>query len=125
MNADFRTPQKKVSGYGSNRSGLSHWVQQKFTAIINLLCSLWFVNALIFNNLSSYSVALKFFQHPVNAAFAGLTVCSVFYHAKLGLTMVCEDYISSKCKLIFALLVVNIFCYGGIALCVFSLVRVL
>jgi succinate dehydrogenase / fumarate reductase, membrane anchor subunit len=125
MSTDFKTPEKKVAGYGANRSGLGHWVQQKFTAITNLVCTLWFLYALLFHDLGSYEGAVTFFSNPINAAFAGLSVASVFFHAKLGLTMVCEDYISAKCKLTVALVAINIFCYGGAALCIASLIAIL
>ena len=38
---DFKTNTKKVYGLGSAHSGTHHWIQQKFTAIFNIILVAW------------------------------------------------------------------------------------
>lgn len=125
MQADFKSPYKKATGAGSNRAGLSHWVAQKFTAVANVVLTLFFFLALLGGDFDSRVSAIAFFRHPVNCGLTAFMIGSVFYHAKLGLTMVAEDYISCKAGLVGALTAVNLLCYGGAAICLVSLISLL
>jgi succinate dehydrogenase / fumarate reductase, membrane anchor subunit len=89
----YRTPIAKVRGLGTARSGLQHWKMQRLTAIANVLLVLWFMFSAMALSGSSYDQVRAWLASPVTASLAILLIISTFYHARLGLQVVVEDYI--------------------------------
>lgn len=86
----------KVRARGSARSGVGHWKAQRFTALANLLLVLWFVFNAVGMAGSGYAEWTFWFQSPVNASLMILLILSTFYHAKLGVQVVIEDYVHGE-----------------------------
>ena len=86
----------RVLARGSTRSGVGHWKAQRVTAIASLLLVLWFVFVAIGMAGSDHGEWALWFQSPLNAALMILLVLSTFYHAKLGLQVVIEDYVHAE-----------------------------
>jgi succinate dehydrogenase / fumarate reductase membrane anchor subunit len=89
----YRTPIAKVRGLGTARSGLQHWKMQRLTAIANVLLVLWFMFSAMALSGSSYDQVRAWLASPVTASLAILLIISTFYHARLGLQVVVEDYV--------------------------------
>lgn len=88
-----RNPVGRVIGYGSAGEGLGHWVHQRVTALALLPLGIWFVIAAISLSGASYVEARLWLASPWNATLMLLTVVLSFWHAKLGLQVVIEDYV--------------------------------
>jgi succinate dehydrogenase / fumarate reductase, membrane anchor subunit len=89
----YRTPIAKVRGLGAARSGLQHWKMQRLTAIANLLLVLWFMFSAMALSGSGYEQVRAWLASPVTASLVVLLIISTFYHARLGLQIVVEDYV--------------------------------
>ena len=89
----MRTSIGRVRGLGSARDGVSHWRLQRLTAIANVLLVLWFVFSATALAGSSYEQVRAWLASPVAASLMILLVISTFYHAKLGVQVVIEDYV--------------------------------
>ena len=89
----YRTPIAKVRGLGTARSGLQHWKMQRLTAIANVLLVLWFMFSAMALSGSGYDQVRAWLASPVTASLAVLLIISTFYHARLGLQVVVEDYV--------------------------------
>lgn len=89
----YRTPIARVRGLGSARSGLHHWKMQRLTAISNLLLVLWFLFSAIALSGSGYAEVRAWMASPLTASLMVLLIISTFYHARLGLQIVIEDYV--------------------------------
>jgi succinate dehydrogenase / fumarate reductase membrane anchor subunit len=89
----YRTPIAKVRGLGTARSGLQHWKMQRLTAIANVLLVLWFMFSAMALSGSDYDQVRAWLASPVTASLAVLLIISTFYHARLGLQVVVEDYV--------------------------------
>jgi succinate dehydrogenase / fumarate reductase membrane anchor subunit len=89
----YRTPIAKVRGLGTARSGLHHWKMQRLTAIANVLLVLWFMFSAMALSGSGYDQVRAWLASPVTASLAVLLIISTFYHARLGLQVVVEDYV--------------------------------
>jgi len=89
----YRTPIAKVRGLGTARSGLQHWKMQRLTAIANVLLVLWFMFSAMALSGSGYEQVRAWLGSPVTASLVVLLIISTFYHARLGLQVVVEDYV--------------------------------
>ena len=116
----------RVRGLGAAREGAHHWLLQRFTAVGNLVLGLYFVFSMILLPETQYSTVMEWLGAPVPAMAMALLIISVFWHARLGLQVLIEDYVheaGSKFALI-ALLnlttiaggVFGIFCVARLAL---------
>ncbi len=115
----LRTRLKEVRGLGSAKSGVSHWWWQRLTAIALMPLGLWFVYSLI--HLLPVAGSKEFVSiwlaSPANALGMLAFLAAMFYHSKLGLQVVIEDYVHKECCKI-SLLIVNTL--GHIALMLIS-----
>ena len=121
--SDLRSNLSRAKGMGAAHHGVHHWWMQRVTAIALVPLSLWFVyellNAML--NLGPYYVR-GWFGNPLNASLLLLMLIAMFYHGKLGLQVVIEDYVKHPVAKYALLLGNTFFC---IALGVVSVLAVI
>ena len=114
------TPIKRVRGLGSAHHGAHHWLVQRFTAIGNLVLSIWLIASVIGLPDLSYATVSKWLAQPVSATAMILLVISTFWHARLGLQVLIEDYLHNSGTKFAALAALNLAVIGGGAFAIFS-----
>jgi len=123
-NTKFRSKLSIARGLGSAKSGVAHWWVQRVTAVAMIPLSIWFLSAIISVMLSSnVIVAATWFSSPLNALLLISLIGALFFHAKLGLQVVIEDYIKCPYTKYSALLANTFFCFGGGALCIIAVLK--
>ena len=118
---DYRTPLSKVRGLGSAKEGTEHFVRQRVTAIANLALVSFFIFTVIRLNGASHAETVAWLSSPVVCVIMLLALASVFYHMKLGMQVVIEDYVHGEPTRTLALLanvffVIILFAMGAFAL---------
>lgn len=113
----------RVRGLGSAKEGSHHWWVQRLTAGSNLALMLWFVLSLARLPGLEHEVIVSWLGSPLNAVLLILLVVSVFWHFRLGLQVVIEDYQHDETRVV-ALILVNFFAIGGGALAIFSILKI-
>lgn len=113
----------RVRGLGSAHSGSHHWLVQRFTAIGNLVLGIWFAVSLMALPNFNYVTLRDWLIHPVPALALGLLVVSTFWHARLGLQVVVEDYVHAPASKFAAIALLNLVTFGGVAYGLFAIVR--
>lgn len=78
----------------SNESGVAHWKWQRRTALVLVPLSLWLLFSLVRNIGAPYQQAYDWVANPVVAVLLIIFICALFFHAKLGLQVIIEDYIA-------------------------------
>jgi succinate dehydrogenase / fumarate reductase, membrane anchor subunit len=108
MATSFRTPLARARGLGSAKEGVHHWKLQRLTSISEFILEIWFVTQLIRMFGSGYAEWVAWFGSPINASLMSAWIISVFYHTKLGLQVVIEDYVDTRPYKIAALVALNL-----------------
>ena len=88
-------PIARARGNGSAKEGVHHWYVQRASAVLLVLLLGWLIFSVFSLTGGGYEASRDFIANPVNAAFLGLLLVVVLYHAMLGLQVVIEDYVHS------------------------------
>ncbi len=110
----------KVRGLGSSHHGAHHWLMQRFTAVGNVVLMGWLVTSFVLLPNMNYETVSAWLASPVSATAMVLLVISVFWHARLGLQVVLEDYVHDAGTKFGLFALLNIAVFGGGALAIFS-----
>jgi succinate dehydrogenase / fumarate reductase, membrane anchor subunit len=110
----------KVRGLGAAHHGPHHWLVQRFTAIGNVVLMSWLLVSLIMLGDYGYGTVVKWLSQPISATAMILLVTSLFWHARLGLQVLIEDYIHDAGSKFAAISALNLATIGGGAFGIFS-----
>ncbi|MCJ2185334.1 succinate dehydrogenase, hydrophobic membrane anchor protein [Novosphingobium beihaiensis] len=113
----------RVRGLGSAKTGAHHWLVQRFTAIGNLLLVLWLAVSLVLLPDFSYATVAEWLARPIPAVAMILLVVSTFWHARLGMQVMIEDYVHEHGSKFACLVALNFAAFGGAAFGAFCVIR--
>ncbi|HEX7046940.1 MAG TPA: succinate dehydrogenase, hydrophobic membrane anchor protein [Gammaproteobacteria bacterium] len=120
----MRTPLKRVEGLGSAKSGTEHFWMQRLTAIALAPLGVWFAVSVLMLIGANHADVTEWMRHPFNAVLLALMAGTLFYHSKLGVQVVFEDYVHTE-WLKFTALILNNFIHVLLAVvAVISVLRV-
>lgn len=125
MNNNLRTDLAKAKGVGSAKSGSSHWLHQRITAIILAVCSIWLIFFIKCNMSKDLTHFIGTLQKPYNIAPLGILIITSLYHAMLGMRIIIEDYISCIKLRMGLIIFLQIFCIITIVFLVVALFYVI
>ena len=120
----METPIARVRGLGSARSGAHHWWLERLTSVSTLLLFVWFVVSLLRLPSLDYSAVTEWLSAPLGAVPMLLLIVSTFWHLKLGLQVVIEDYVHEEGMKFFSITVLNFFTIAVGALAFFAVLRI-
>jgi succinate dehydrogenase / fumarate reductase, membrane anchor subunit len=119
-----QTPIARVRGLGSARSGAHHWWLERLTSVSTLILFVWFVVALLRLPALDHDAVTTWLSSPVNAVMMLLLIVSTFWHLKLGLQVVIEDYVHEEGVKLFSITLLNFFAIAAGALAFFSVLKI-
>ena len=93
MQPDFRTPLKRAIGLGSAKDGTGHFLWQRVTAIALALLGAYLIGLLLGLGGADHERARAIVANPLNASVLVAFLIAAFWHAKLGLQVIIEDYV--------------------------------
>ncbi|WP_341897005.1 succinate dehydrogenase, hydrophobic membrane anchor protein [Ferrovibrio terrae] len=116
-NKPMRSALKNVRGLGAAKEGVQHWWMQRVTAVAMIPLLLVMLVCLLKLASGDHAAVAVAFKHPLFALVALLSILAVFWHMKLGLQVVIEDYVHSEGLKLVSLLGITFatFILGGIA----------
>ena len=114
----------RVRALGSAHSGAHHWLMQRFTAIGNLVLGLWLVIALVGLGDYTFASVRAWAAKPLSATGLALFAISAFWHARLGLQVLIEDYVHEHANKFACMALLNLAAFAGGAACLFAIVRI-
>ena len=114
----------KVRGLGAAHEGAHHWFVQRFTAIGNLILSVWLIGSFLWLPDFSYDTVIGWLERPLSSTIMILFVVSTFWHARLGLQVVVEDYVHQPGSKFAALAALNLISVGSVVFAVFCITKI-
>jgi succinate dehydrogenase / fumarate reductase membrane anchor subunit len=122
--SDLRTPLNRARGLGSAKRGVGHFIGQRVSAVALVFLICWAFSQTPGVALGGYDGARAWLASPINAALASLLALTAFYHARIGMQVVIEDYIERPVSKT-ALLILNSFvAAAGAAVAVICVLKV-
>lgn len=106
--SNMRTPLGRVRGFGSAKSGTDDFIRQRLTAIANVPLTIGAIVVVLSLLGSNHAKAAQILGSTPVAILMLLFVISVFYHMRIGMQVIIEDYVHDE-RSKYALLILNTF----------------
>jgi succinate dehydrogenase / fumarate reductase membrane anchor subunit len=116
------TPIGRVRGLGAAKEGTHHWWRQRLTAGGNIALMGWLLLSLARLDGFGYQSVRLWLSSPWVAVPMALLVLNVFYHFRLGLQVVIEDYQHNETRVVLMVLL-NVYTLALGAVAIFSILR--
>jgi succinate dehydrogenase / fumarate reductase membrane anchor subunit len=114
----------RVRGLGSAKHGAHHWLAQRYTAVGNLLLVLWLIASLLVLPGLDYESVVAWIAQPLVAVPLMLMIVSIFWHLRLGMQVMLEDYVHDKGLMFLSILLLNFYAIGGAAAGIFAIAKI-
>lgn len=124
MSAKMETALKQVRGLGSAREGARHWWHERVSALASLILSGWFVVSLLRLPAYDRGTIVEWLGSPLAAVPMALLIITTFWHLKMGLIVVVEDYVHEEGSKLFWVTLINFLAILGAGLALFALVKI-
>lgn len=114
----------RVRGLGSARHGAHHWLAQRYTAAGNLLLVLWLLFSLLSLPGLDHQSVVSWIANPLVAVPLMLMLVSIFWHLRLGMQVMLEDYVHDKGLAFLSILLLNFYAIGGASAGIFAIAKI-
>ncbi len=111
---------------GSAKEGTHNWWWQRLTAIALIPLSLWFVGSIwsIIVDGANYNAFQSWLAGPIAAILMLTLILALFFHLKLGLQVIIEDYVHNKTAKWSLLITLNLSCIIGSIISIYSTIAI-
>lgn len=114
----------RARGLGAAHDGVHHWWLLRLTSLALIPLGVWFIASLmIVAQFDDPFRVADWFSSPFHAGAMVLLVIATFWHAKLGLQVVIEDYVGCPWKKYALLIANNFFCIAAAVISVIAILR--
>ena len=120
----METPIARVRGLGSAKAGAHHWWLERLTSVALLVLFVWFIASVLRLPDLSYGTVREWLADPLAAVPMLLLVAVTFWHGKMGMQVVIEDYVHEAGSKAFAIAVLNFFTVAGAGLALFAILKI-
>jgi succinate dehydrogenase / fumarate reductase membrane anchor subunit len=113
----------RVRGLGSAKEGAHHWWQQRLTASANLFLMVWLLISIARQPAYDFATLHAWMASAWVAIPMILLITSVFYHFRLGLQVLIEDYVHDESRVVLMILL-TFFTVTTAVIAIFSILRI-
>ena len=120
----METPLARVRGLGSAREGGHHWWTERMTSVATLALFIWLLVSLLRLPAVDYRTVNEWLEQPLAAVPMLLLIVSTFWHLKLGMQVVIEDYVHEEGWKFLSILLLNFAAVIGAAFALFAVLKI-
>ncbi len=110
----------RAVGLGSAKTGAHHWWVQRVTAVALVPLMVWLVASLLAHARGDHQALALWLARPAVALTMAVLLVALFWHMKLGLRVIVEDYVHADRMKFVALIAVDLVCLALMAIGVFT-----
>ena len=121
---DILTPQRRVRGLGSTKSGTEDWWHQRVTSVALVPLSVFVVILIVSLIGADHATVVARVGHPLVATGLILTLVAVAWHMQLGMRVIIEDYVHGHGMKVAALIANAFFAVVVAVLGVFAVLKI-
>ncbi len=104
----LRTPLAKARGLGSAKDGTHHFWVQRLTAVALIPLTIWFALSIASLATAGQVEVVAWMKSPLSATLMLSFIMAGFWHMKLGVQVVIEDYVHTESTKITCLILNNL-----------------
>jgi succinate dehydrogenase / fumarate reductase, membrane anchor subunit len=113
----------KVRGLGSAGHGGGHWISQRTSAVGNLLLTTWLVASLLLMPNFDQGTLAQWLAQPTVAVPMILMLVSIYWHVRLGLQVLIEDYVHDDALKFGAITLLNFYVVASLVFGIFVVAK--
>ena len=114
----------EVRGLGSAHHGAGHWVLMQVTSAGALITCAYLVFSFLLLPDLSYATVTGWLKGLGPSFAIALLIVAVFWHSRLGLQVLIEDYVDHPGRRFAAVLILNLAAFSGAAFGLLCLIRI-
>ena len=114
----------RARGLGSARSGAEHWWHERLSSVACLLLYVWLGVSLLTLPALDHRGVTEWLRDPIAAVPMLLLIAATFWHLKMGLQVIVEDYVHEEGNKFLALLLLDLAAALGAAFALFAVLRI-
>lgn len=122
--ASVRTPLAEARGLGSAREGALHWGLERASALACLALLVWLAVSLLRLPALDHQTLTDWLRNPLAAVPMLLLAASLFWHLKMGLVVIVEDYAHDPANRLIWLVLIDFAAILAAALALFSILKI-
>ncbi|HEX8064331.1 MAG TPA: succinate dehydrogenase, hydrophobic membrane anchor protein [Allosphingosinicella sp.] len=120
----METPLARARGLGSAREGAEHWWHERLSSVAVLLLFVWLIVSLLRLPALDHRGVTEWLRDPTAAVPMLLLVAATFWHLKMGLQVIVEDYVHDEGNKFLCVLLLNFAAVGGAAFGLFAILKI-
>jgi len=117
-------PAARVRDSGSAREGAEHWWNERVSSLATLLLFVWLIVSLLRLPALDHRGVTEWLRDPLAAVPMLLLIAATFWHLKMGLQVIVEDYVHDEGNKFLALLLLTFAAAGGAAFAIFAVLKI-
>lgn len=122
--ATLGTQKAQGRGLGSAREGAEHWWHERMSSVAVLLLFIWLIVSLLRLPALDHRGITEWLRDPLAAVPMILLVAATFWHLKMGLQVIVEDYVHDEGNKFLSLLLLNLATVGAAAFAIFAILKI-